>query len=293
MYGIDREREVARLSRRQMLRRGSMGALGLGLAVGQTRLAEACWGHGGGLLSRLHHRRNQCYAHVAVQPVCLAPQVYAANPICPRNWVGTGFTGGTQVFYYYALEVNASCNPIATSATYGMTFPRQIQLPCCPNPWCSNCIPASHRNGYDPYPASAALAGPGQNDLDCGNQGKRCQHFHMKDDTRDLEQDGLGPLGSGPVKFTSQMGGPPPVPKIFSIPGKGNTSITVACTQFTFDAEGQTRTIAVGLEIPTIPGAQQPADLTKCGPLKGHKNYHYLIEDNNLFYHVVTSKQVK
>lgn len=295
MYGIDREREVARLSRRQMLRRGSMGALGLGLVAGQTRLAEACWGHGCGLFGRLHHRRSEYYPPATVPaPVPPAPAPAPADAICPRNWVGTGMTGGVQVFYYYALDVYTStCQQVPGTPTYGMTFPTRID-PCCPGS--PNCVGSWLKGGYPLYPASATVAGAGQNDLECGPSSARCLHYHWHDDTKNLEQNGIGTLGADLPTFSPQSGVSSPRPLNFTIPGK-HGPIAVSCTQFSYNDGGVTRTVGVGLEfkadsgsMPTNPG---DFDLNKCGPLKGYGKYHYFVEYRGVYYHVLTSKDVK
>lgn len=297
MYGIDPERKVAKISRRQILRGGSVGALGIGLVVSQAKPAQANWGRGGGLFGRLHQRRNQCYAPAPVPQVCPQPAPYDSYPICPQHWVGTGFTGGVTVYYYYALLVSASppCSPINPSPTYGMTFPSQITAPCCPP---GNCVGGSFVGVHSTYSHAAGTGGSGDVGLDCSSKPERCMHYHMSDDDVDLEVGGLGGLSNDLPTFTPQNGATiVSAPKNYVFKGKPpHDKIYVACCQFNYYDGHKDRTIGVGLEFlpdPAAPPAATAPDPSKSGPIKGRKCFHYLIEDNSVLYHVVTSKRVK
>jgi hypothetical protein len=152
------------------------------------------------------------------------------------------------------------------------------------------------KGGYPLYPASAPDAGPGQADLECGDEGRRCLHYLWHDHNKDLEQNGIGTLSASLPTFTPQSGVSAPRPLNFTIPGK-NGPMAVSCTQFSFNDGGLTGTIGVGLEFKadsgSMPSNPEDFDVSKCGPLKGYGKYHYFVEYRGVYYHILTSKDVK
>jgi hypothetical protein len=203
-----------------------------------------------------------------------------------------------MVYYYYAMETDANCYAVGTTV-YGMTFPSQINLPC-PHPpqtyqTCPECIPGTDKR-YDPCPDSPQGSGAGQKELDCSKP-ERCGHWFMSKGDTDLEIGGLGGLSNLPYGF-NYSNGDAVSSKLYMIPGKqhdngSHDDICVACCTFKLP---HGTPFGVGLEIPAAKpttGATAPPDLSKCGPIKGKKSFHYFIEDGDSYYHVLTSRPVK